>query len=249
MARPVIFDEAAAQRIVATIRKVETGDRREKPLDFSPIEDNRRRVFRIGTFVGAWGIGDTKTVTLKYKTSTPNTATAINLFYDHPGGEGPVDCAIGKEGTAWHVLSVPFRREEIVVIQKLEKEDLDVVMDVTVTFDAENCGIETELEKVSIANYTITTGVTAVLQFDLRPSVLPPDPGPGPGPGPGPSPGPGSGLSGEPVRTIYFNAAADGNWGNPANWWNDTGFSEQATNLPRAGDTVILRASVTTAAL
>jgi hypothetical protein len=37
MTRPVIFDEAAALRIVNTIRKVETGDRAERPLTFEPV--------------------------------------------------------------------------------------------------------------------------------------------------------------------------------------------------------------------
>jgi hypothetical protein len=42
-------------------------------------------------------------VTFKNQTTTPNTASATNLFWPIP--EGPSrDCAIAKEGTAWYLL-------------------------------------------------------------------------------------------------------------------------------------------------
>jgi hypothetical protein len=104
MTRPVIFDEAAALRIVNTIRKVETGDRAEKPLTFDPVPvpQRQRPVFRIATFTGAWSIGATKTVTFKF--ATAQTAVATNLFANIPSPSGTGDCAIGKDGAAWYLV-------------------------------------------------------------------------------------------------------------------------------------------------
>jgi hypothetical protein len=107
MTRPVIFDEAAALRIVNTIRKVETGDRAERPLTFDAVPDQRPRqrpVFRIATFTGAWATGDTKTVTFKFQANTPNTVVATNLFANLQPPDGDGNCAIAKEGSAWYLI-------------------------------------------------------------------------------------------------------------------------------------------------
>jgi hypothetical protein len=103
MTRPVIFDEAAALRIVNTIRKVETGDRAERPLTFDAVPPTQRKVFRIATFSGAWAVGATKTVTFKF--ATAQTAVATNLFAAVPAPSGSGDCAIAKEGTAWFLIA------------------------------------------------------------------------------------------------------------------------------------------------
>lgn len=39
-------------------------------------------------------------------------------------------------------------------------------------------------------------------------------------------------YSGYPSRTVYFNGAADGNWNNIANWWDDSSFTIQASYIP-----------------
>jgi hypothetical protein len=103
MTRPVIFDEAAALRIVNTIRKVETGDRAERPLTFDAVPPAQRKVFRIATFTGSWAVGATKTVTFKF--ATAQTAVATNLFAVVPAPTGSGDCAIAKEGTAWFLIA------------------------------------------------------------------------------------------------------------------------------------------------
>jgi hypothetical protein len=108
MARPVIFDEAAALRIVNTIRKVETGDRAERPLTFDAVPPAQRKVFRIATFTGEWSINAAKTVTLKYQANTPNTVVATNLFFPFPAPATATDCSIAKDGTAWFLVDVPF---------------------------------------------------------------------------------------------------------------------------------------------
>ena len=105
---PTFFDAQSAVRIANAVRKVEIGDRAEKPLEFDPVlPQQQRKAFRIATFSGAWAIGATKTVTFKYATATPNTASALNLFFPVTGS-GTSDCAIAKDGTAWFLIDVPL---------------------------------------------------------------------------------------------------------------------------------------------
>lgn len=65
--------------------------------------------FKIATFTGAWATNTSKTVTFKYQTVTPNTVSAVNLFFPVPTGSGSRDCALAKEGTAWFLINVPLR--------------------------------------------------------------------------------------------------------------------------------------------
>jgi len=102
---PTFFDAQSAVRIANAVRKVEIGDRAEKPLEFDPVlPQQQRKTFRIATFSGAWSISATKTVTFKYQTATPNTAVAVNLFATVPAPSGTADCAIARDGTAWHLV-------------------------------------------------------------------------------------------------------------------------------------------------
>jgi hypothetical protein len=102
---PTFFDAQSAVRIANAVRKVEIGDRAERPLEFDPIPPQQRKAFRIATFTGAWSIAATKTVTFKYQTATPNTAVALNLFAAVPAPTGSGDCAIAREGTAWFLIA------------------------------------------------------------------------------------------------------------------------------------------------
>ena len=106
MADARFFDSASAARIAAAVRKVEIGDRAEKPLRFDPVlPAQQRKTFRIATFDGAWAVGESKTVTFKYQTATPNTANSINLFANIGTHTQARDCAIAKEGTAWFLVA------------------------------------------------------------------------------------------------------------------------------------------------
>jgi hypothetical protein len=146
MARPVIFDESAALRIVNTIRIVETGDRSERPLTFDPVPvSQQRKTFRIATFTGAWSIGATKTVTFKFQANTPNTVVATNLFFPFPAPTSARDCSIAKDGTAWFLVDVPF--ETAIAVFSGSFSDRTVVEDVSVQ-----------------AEFVATTASTAVLQ-------------------------------------------------------------------------------------
>jgi hypothetical protein len=99
----VVFLRPDAERIARAVRTVEAGKRDETPLAFRRVMEPPKKVFRICTFSGAWNIGASKTVTFKYKTTTPNTVSATNLFWPLPDN-GTRDCSIAKDGTAWFLL-------------------------------------------------------------------------------------------------------------------------------------------------
>jgi hypothetical protein len=61
------------------------------------------KTFRVCTFTGAWSIGDTRSVTFKNQTTTPNTVSATNLFLGLPEN-GTRNCGIAKDGTGWYLI-------------------------------------------------------------------------------------------------------------------------------------------------
>jgi len=101
----VNFTRPAAERIAKVVRKVEQGDRGAAGLTFMPrsLGGSSAKVFRICTYTGAWSINDSKTVTFKYQTTTPNTVSATNLFLPLPEN-GTRHCAVAKDGTAWFLV-------------------------------------------------------------------------------------------------------------------------------------------------
>ena len=104
----VSFSRPAAQRIAKAVRVIEAGDRSQPGLTFDhPMPGGGGKPFRVCTFTGAWSIGSSKTVTFKYQTATPNTASATNLFFPVTS-TAQLDCAIAKDGTAWFLIDVPF---------------------------------------------------------------------------------------------------------------------------------------------
>jgi hypothetical protein len=97
------FDLGSAARVARVVRQVEQEPPRARPLTFGAVQQQQsRKVFRICTFTGAWSKGASKTVTFKYQTSTPNTASATNLFAEVPASG---DCAIARDGTAWFLIA------------------------------------------------------------------------------------------------------------------------------------------------
>jgi hypothetical protein len=102
----VTFTKPAAERIAKVVRAVEGGDRDTGPLTFGNRGvGGNPKVFRVATFTGAWSINDTKTVTFKNQTATPNTAAAVNLFAALTAASGSRNCAIAKDGTAWYLIA------------------------------------------------------------------------------------------------------------------------------------------------
>jgi len=172
MADPVLFDRASAERIASAVRKVEIGDRSEAALRFRrELPQTQRKVFRIATFTGAWAIGATKTVTFKYQTATPNTAVAVNLFFPFPDPAGATDCAIARDGTAWHLIDVPLETATAVFVGATAAQTvvsnvttagstINYISDVSVaaSLNTSNCSISVTTTKSS-ASATVVSSV------------------------------------------------------------------------------------------
>jgi len=87
------------------VRTVEGGNRDQPGITFDHPLPGGAKVFRVATFTGAWSINDTKTVTFRNQTATPNTAAAVNLFAALTAASGSRNCAIAKDGTAWYLIA------------------------------------------------------------------------------------------------------------------------------------------------
>ncbi len=88
---------------ISTVRNMPGGETiLAIPTRFDRIQSP---VFRMGTFTGAWSKNSAKTVTFRGVTSTPNTASATNLFAAVPAPASSGNCAIAKDGTAWYLIA------------------------------------------------------------------------------------------------------------------------------------------------
>jgi hypothetical protein len=103
----VVFLRPDAERIARAVRTVEAGNRNETPLTFRRVggEGGKEKVFRVCTFTGGWSINAPKVVVFRGVTTTPNTASAINLFAAVSTFVGTRNCAIAKDGTAWYLIA------------------------------------------------------------------------------------------------------------------------------------------------
>lgn len=75
----VDFTRSAAERIANVVRTVEAGDRDGEALRFGRAMETMPAGLRLATFTGDWEINTYKTVTFYGVTSTPNTASVLNL--------------------------------------------------------------------------------------------------------------------------------------------------------------------------
>ena len=101
----ISFTRPAVDRIARVVRAVENarpagGGLRSRAV----VEAGSSKLFRVCTFTGAWPINTAKTVTFKNVTSTPNTASAMNVFLALLD-RGSQPCGIAKEGTAWYLIA------------------------------------------------------------------------------------------------------------------------------------------------
>ncbi len=104
--RFVTFSHGAAQRIAKAVRVVEGGDRNQPGITFDHPLAVAGKWFRVCTFTGTWTKTESKVVTFKYQTSTPNTVTATNLFATVSNtATTTLNCAIAREGTAWYLIA------------------------------------------------------------------------------------------------------------------------------------------------
>lgn len=88
------------------------------------IQSSEPQAFRVATFTGDWPIGSAKVVTFRNQTTTPNTASATNLFWPIPDGSQR-DCSIAKDGTAWYLLVPRLYAAEAVTAATLTTSALE----------------------------------------------------------------------------------------------------------------------------
>ena len=106
----VSFTRPAAERIGKAVRQVEAGNRDLGPIEWGPRGGGggAAKVFRVGTFTGAWSVDTATVVTFRNVTTTPNTVHATNLLISLPAATQTSSsrvCNIAKDGTAWYLVS------------------------------------------------------------------------------------------------------------------------------------------------
>lgn len=122
----VSFTRQGAQRISRAVRIVEGGERDTKALQFTRAGDGGRSnaVFRICTFTGEWAVDTAKVVTIRNQTSTPNTLSAMNLFFPLDEVTGDFVCAVGKDRSQWYLLQVKHTTEQLFYNAELKETKL-----------------------------------------------------------------------------------------------------------------------------
>ena len=150
------FTRPAAERIAKVVRTVEAGDRDQAGLTFgSRVGGPSGKTFRVCTFTGAWSINASKTVTFKYQTTTPNTVSAMNLFFPITNtATAARDCAIAKDGTAWFLIDVPLATATAVFITSTATATF---------FGTASTSTLTFFSPASTSQLTFVTGVSASL--------------------------------------------------------------------------------------
>ena len=146
----VTFTRPAAERIAKVVRSAEAGNRSSAALVFGmPPGSSMPASFRMATFTGSWSVASSKIVTLKYQTTTPNTVSVTNLLFEWPGTAG-YDCAIGLDGTAWHLIGVPMATASLSFLSSVS---------VAASLNTANCTIT--------VTQTNTTGSSTVVRFKV----------------------------------------------------------------------------------
>jgi len=119
---PTQFTRESAERIGRVVRAAELAAPQARPLTFDRVEVLKNsKLFRVCTFTGAWAIGSEKTVTLRNVTSTPNTLSAINLFF--PVFSAPpaaLNCAVAKDGGQWYLIDIPLEEATAVFVRSTQ---------------------------------------------------------------------------------------------------------------------------------
>lgn len=187
--RPTQFTRESAERIASVVRASELAPLPARPLNFDRVDFYKAKLFRVGTFAGAWPVGTENTVTFRNATNTPNTVTVQNLFFDinfTPSFEP--DCAIAKEGTAWYLVSVPLEASVAVdsivlsqqqVIATAQTAKLTFLGTASTTVISFTSGVESELTYVAeviktTSEVTFLTSVAASLNTtDCKITVTP----------------------------------------------------------------------------
>ena len=99
----VQFTLESAERIADVVRAAELATPQGKPLTFDArFPERTPKQVRAATFSGSWAINSSKVVAFKYAPTA--TVTVTNLTFV-PQFAATQDCIVGKEGTAWYLVS------------------------------------------------------------------------------------------------------------------------------------------------
>lgn len=184
---PTQFTRESAERIANVVRAAELATPSARPLNFERVDTFKNaKLFRVCTYTGAWSIGASKTVSFKYQTATPNTATVLNLFFPVTStAAGSRDCAIAKDGTAWYLVDVRLATATAVfasgvtqrqfvssvstqtlnLVTAVATSTASVVTDVSISasLNTSNCTIAVS-RTLTTASCTFVSGVTSTTQ-------------------------------------------------------------------------------------
>ena len=152
------FTLESAERIARVVRAAELGSPQARALTFERVDaaPRKEKVFRVCTFTGAWAIGDSKTVTFRNVTTTPNTVSAVNLFFPVGTGQAStLNCAVAKDGTAWYLIDVPMQTATAIFIKSTQSS-------VLVTGTATGIAVTSTARGISVGSTATISYVTDV---------------------------------------------------------------------------------------
>jgi hypothetical protein len=181
MALPVNFDPNAAIRIYNAVRKVEAGDRDQKPLTFDRVLSENPKTFKLCRFSGAWPIGSSKVVSVNGNTAA--TLSVSNLYFPITATISESFCSVAKAQGSWLLVSVPLQTATAVsvtstatafvvtsvststarVVTGVTGATTEVVIDVSAALNTVNCEINVTLSKASVNGLSSVS--TATITF------------------------------------------------------------------------------------
>jgi len=193
MALPVNFDPNAAIRIYNAVRKVEAGDRDQKPLTFQRVlSENTPKVFKLCLFTGSWQIATSKIVAMDGNSAA--TLSVTNLFFPITATVSETYCAVAKAQGSWLLVSVPFETATAISITSTATALVvsgystsnatiltggvsgseDVVVDVSAVLDTVTCDIDISLTKIPISTFgsAATTSISFVSSIQTSTTVI-----------------------------------------------------------------------------
>jgi hypothetical protein len=181
MALPVNFDPNAAIRIYNAVRKVEAGDRDQKPLTFERVIEQNPKTFKLCRFSGAWPIGSSKVVSVNGNTAA--TLSVSNLYFPITATISESFCSVSKAQGSWLLVSVPLQTATAVsvtstatalvvtsvststakVVTGVTGATTEVVIGVSAVLDTVTCDIDVTLTKASVNGLSSVS--TATITF------------------------------------------------------------------------------------
>ena len=127
--KPVTFSRQAAQRIAKAVRTVEGGNRNQPGITFDHSQPGGTKTFRMATFTGSWAINTPKVLLPLNVTATTATFSAFNVLFDisllSDTTNTPTTCAVGKYGTAWHLINVVHTDADVLTSVTLQPTRLE----------------------------------------------------------------------------------------------------------------------------